>query len=384
MTKSELSPSVVQLFSSASIPDSAVGSSISSQSSTRETPNVATTRPRGRTGSATGQPQQQSRYTADRRQDQRQRGAYQKQNSQHVFKTPPASKPLPPRFQEAARAAQRENVLGPRFRNAGKGVAANNNDASFVCNNSNSPKSVSFGNRTYDRSNNNDYRYGADAVGTGGRSPPRTPTSRSPRGSTSSSSSPYYKQNTSSTAMTKPNNTSYENHSDSSTSASSKSQLSKVGYVKLATLISPTHEANKVFGNRRGCTGGANRRRNGQSFSSMMTTGKNSDLFAGSAASPDATALPQPPKAWLTNMNDKYDAAPAKHDKPELENDMVARMFSSFSISGIKEAAEAVERPMVYAKNTTKAACVTTAPPVNVQKFFASLVNVSPLVSITA
>lgn len=376
MDGKELSPSVVQLFSTAAI-DSALGSSVSSQSSYHQeaTTTTATTTPKRSSGSSRRsgqrkgpQPQTPPRFAnaaADSRKEQQgvRRNGYAQQK-QPLFKTSPASnKVLPPRFQDRA-AVHRDQVLGPRFRG---GQASRDVDRS-----GNEYESARAQEGSYNKTQGQ--RYGVSGFGNGGRSPPRSPAARSLRGSTSSSSPSYRKQNSAPAVMQRFNNDSYDNHSDSSMSASTRSQQSRGGYVKLATLISPEQEMQRNHFTK-GRNGG--RRRNGPSFSSMMTTGKNSGLFAGSAASPDATALPQPPKAWITDKNETASSA----DKQK--NDMIARMFSSISKNGNtenkKKATSANKRNKVAKKPAN-----ASQPPAPVQQFFAQLVNTGTLVSIAA
>jgi hypothetical protein len=156
---------------------------------------------------------------------------------------------------------------------------------------------------------------------------------------------------------------------------STQSQPSKGGFVKLATLISPEQDMkrNGVRGKNPG-----NRRRNGPSFSVMMNYGRNSDLYAGSANSPDATALPQPPKAWITDMNnDKIKTASSTN--LNMDNDMINQIFSSFGKNGINDNNKDTIKGHKPGKRQTK----NDKPTESVQKFFAQW-NTGALVSITA
>lgn len=166
--------------------------------------------------------------------------------------------------------------------------------------------------------------------------------------------------------MTKHNNTSYENHSDSSSSSSGNassrtgnSRSGSSGYVKLATMTtSAEQEGKQMHAFRQGHYG---RQRASQSFSQMAERdAPKNDLFAGSAASPDATALPQPPKAWLASMGKKDTGKKNDMDK-------ILKAFDSATGKLMENCANAPIKP-----TTT-----TTPPPANVQKFFASFTLVS-------
>merc|ERR1711981_1046439 len=167
------------------------------------------------------------------------------------------------------------------------------------------------------------------------------------------------------TAMTNKNNT-YENHSDSSTSVSSKSSK---GFVKLATLTSSSCGG----ANNKGGVQYNMRARNSESFSKPKI---NDDLFAGSAASPDATALPQPPKAWLTDIVDakKEESSSAKKSTTAT----TAKAFGKFTDLMEMEKRAAAHRARNYSAPNKPTTTTTTPPPANVQKFFASFNSLVP------
>jgi len=251
---------------------------------------------------------------------------------------------------------QANNATTPGFFKNNNNHHNNRNNSKNVRASSLSPtKTASTPNSSNKQAPNGHTAARSGSFGNGGRSPPRSPKPRQGRGGSCSSSS--FKHNKS-TAMTKPNNTSYENHSDSgqSSSGSTKSHhRNGGGFVKLATMTTGQKPNTGFHGGRS---------RSSKSFSQMAERdAPRNDLFAGSAASPDATALPQPPKAWLTTKNvSNKDTKDLKQILPAI--DSIGKLMENCAIA------------------PTKPTTTTTPPPANVQKFFASFTT--PLVPITA
>jgi hypothetical protein len=88
-----------------------------------------------------------------------------------------------------------------------------------------------------------------------------------------------------------------ENNSDSNGVSSSTSSATKRNNIRLARLIEPEKFKSP------------NRRRNENSFSQLLkqqsggAIAKHAEYFAGSKNSPDPSALPMPPKHWISASN---------------------------------------------------------------------------------
>jgi len=94
-----------------------------------------------------------------------------------------------------------------------------------------------------------------------------------------------------------PRNSYSENNSDSNGVSSSTSSATKRNNIRLARLIEPEKFKSP------------NRRRNENSFSQLLkqqsggAIAKHAEYFAGSKNSPDPSALPMPPKHWISASN---------------------------------------------------------------------------------
>jgi len=187
-------------------------------------------------------------------------------------------------------------------------------------------------------------------AGTGSRS------SSHPTAIQTPSSPTFRKKQQSSTAMkTKNNNHIHSKNQDSdsgsASSGSNKSNKTK-SFVRTASLHMSTPDNNNQHQQ--------SRQRNDNSFSNTIYR---DEMWAGSAASPAATALPQPPIAWLRV---KEEATSAK-----TEDDVETMMLTHTT--------QKIASSEISARNAT-----TTKSPLatSVQQMFASF-N-SPLVSTTA